>query len=419
MYTQILAQLPSIWDEFAVAADIIGYVLKFSPYWGPFLLSVIFWRMWLRYVRMRFIDEQETMLFEIFLPQEVKKSPAAMQAVLDGLLWKGGEANFIDRLWFGKVRPWYSFEFVSKEGQVHMYIWFRKAFKKMVERSFYAHYPDIDLVEVSDYSKELPYSLETHNSFGADFGLTAPIGVPIRTYVDYRLDQPGVKEEEKVDPITHILEYLGSLGKGEYAWIQILARANKKEDITFGFIRNKKTYDELAKEEVARIRANPEETVVFPDGGVGKVLSDRQIKRIQAMNRAGLSSSHWDIGIRGIYIAEHDYFDGMNSAGMLTLWQPFGSPGYNSITPIGTRWQPMFSYPWQDFNGIRENKKKVQIIDAYRRRSWFHPPYEFPNYMITSEELATLFHIPGSVAKTPTVQRISSARAQAPVNLPQ
>lgn len=418
MNSELLAQLSSIWEQFLIAFSFLSYFFYYSPYWGPPFLAVLFWRMWVRYVRMNFLAQQENVLLEIRLPQETMKSPAAMQAVFDGLCLRSGESNFIDRLWLGKVRLWYSFEFSSVEGQVHMYVWVRKTFRRTVERVFYAHYPDAELAEVSDYTMALPYSLEVHESFGADFTLGAPIGVPIRTYIDFKLDQTGTKEEQKTDPIAHIFEYLGSMGKGEYVWLQILARANKKEDMTFGFIRNRKSYEDLAKEEIARIRAKPEETIVFPDGGTGKVLSDMQVKRIQAMNKTGLTSTHWDVGIRGIYIAEKAHFDGTNIPGLLTIWQPFGSPGFNSIVPDGTRWQPIFNYPWQDFNGYRENKEKIEIIDAYRRRSWFHPPYEFKNFMMTSEELATLFHLPGSVAKTQTLQRISSARGQAPTNLP-
>jgi hypothetical protein len=232
------------------------------------------------------------------------------------------------------------------------------------------------------------------------------------------LDQTSTKEEQKIDPLAHVLEYLGSLGPGEHAWIQILCRANKREDITFGLLRNRKSYDEIAREEVSRIRNSPEETIVFPDGGVGRTLSDRQIKRIQAMNRIGLSSTHWDVGIRGIYLAEHERFRGENIPGLITIWQPFGSPGYNGIKLNTDRWQPLFDYPWQDFRGIRENRMKVRIVDAFRQRSWFHAPYQYPHFYLTSEELATLWHVPGSVAQTPTFQRISSARGQAPANLP-
>lgn len=418
MENQLLAQLPSIWEQFARAGEVFGFILRYSPYWGPPILAITFWHVWLRYVRSRFISEQKYVLLEIRLPQDMKKSPAAMQAVLDGLCLKSGESTFIDRIWLGKVRLWYSFELVSIEGQVHIYVWVRAAFRKTVERSFYAHYPDAELIEVEDYASKLDYSLEKYESFGADFALAAPIGVPLRCYMDFKLDQTSAKEEEKVDPISHVFEYLGNAGKGEYIWIQILARAHKKEDLTFGLIRNRKSYADYAREEVARIRANPEETIFFPDGNTGKVLGDQQIKRIQAINRIGLSSNHWDVGIRGIYIAEREQFDAANITGLLSLWQPFGSPGFNTLVPDGSRWQPAFNYPWQDFNGIRENKKKVEIIDAYRLRSWFHPPYEFNNFMMTSEELATLFHIPGSVAKTPAMQRISSTRAQAPANIP-
>jgi hypothetical protein len=418
MNTELLAQLPSIWDQFSKVFWALGVIFHFSPYWGPPILAVTFWHMWLRYVRSSFIARQENILLEIRLPQEVMKSPAAMQAVFDGLHQKSGESSFIDRLWFGKVRVWYSFELVSLEGQVHLYVWVRKSFRKMVERSFYAHYPDAELTEVSDYSVLLDFSLETHDNFGADFKLAEPVGVPIRTYIDYKLDQTASKEEQKVDPLNHVFEFLGGMGKGEYVWIQLLVRANKPEDMTFGKIRNYKTYAQLASEEISRIRSNAEETIVFPDGGVGKVLSDKQIKRIQAINRTGTMSTHWDVGIRGIYIAEREHFDGTNISGLTTIFQPFGSPGFNSIVPDGSRWEPIFSYPWQDFNSIRVNKRKVEIIDAYRQRSWFHAPYEFQNFMMTSEELASLFHIPGSVARTPTMQRIGSARAEAPTNLP-
>ena len=38
--------------------------------------------------------------------------------------------------------------------------------------------------------------------------------------------------------------------------------------------------------------------------------------------------------------------------------------------------------------------------------------------IFTAEELATLFHIPGKVVLTPTVDRVPSTRSEAPPNLP-
>jgi len=408
----------SLADSFVRAFDLLGLFFGYAPYWGPFVLGVLFWHAWIRYVRANFIANQQYTLLEIRLPHEVMKSPAAMQAVFDGLNLGGGESTFIDRLWLGKVRTWYSFEYVSFEGQVHFYVWTRAALRRFVERTIYAHYPDTEIVPVEDYAARFPFSLDTHNVFGLDYKLKAAIGVPIRTYTDYGLDATQPKEEQKVDPLNHVLEFLGSLGKGEYAWIQILCRAHKKEDLTFGTVRNEKDYAGIAMDEVKRIRGEPEETVVFPDGKSAKMLSDRQRKRIEAINRNLLTSSQWDVGIRSIYLAEHEHFDGTNISGLIALWQPFNAPGYNGIGLDGSRWQPIFDYPWQDYNGMRETKMKVRIVDAYRLRSWFHHPYKFRHFMLTSEELATIFHIPGTVAKTPTLQRITSTRGQAPANLP-
>lgn len=393
-------------------------LFRYSPYWGPPILALVFWRVWLKYIRMRYISDQEYILLELRLPHEVMKSPVAMQSVLENLWQKGGEATFIDRLWAGKVRMWYSFEIVSLEGQVHLYIWVRRAFRRMVERALYAHYPDVEVVEADDYAAAIPVTLATHNLYGLDYRLDGPTGLPIKTYTDYNLDQTSAKEDQKTDPIAHILEYCGSMGKGEYVWIQILARASKKEDITYGPIRNRASYAELAQHEVTRIRSNPEQNIIFPDGNSGKVLSDGQLQRIKSINRISSATRAWDVGIRGLYIAEHEYFDGTNIPALIGVWQAFGAPGFNSITIDPSRWQPIFDYPWQDFNSYRENKKKVGIVDAYRRRSWFHPPYQFHSFMLTSEELATLFHLPGTVAKTPTIQRVTSTKAQAPANLP-
>jgi len=269
MHPELLAQLASLSEQFAKVWEAFGLLLRYSPYWGPPLLAVTFWHVWFRYVRARFIADQEYALLELRLPAEVQKSPQAMLAVLDGLYLRSGENTFIDRIWLGKIRMWYSFEIVSMEGQVHLYVWARAAFRRFVERTFYAHYPEAEVVAVEDYALTFPFSLDTHNVYGMDYKLSGPIGVPIKTYTDYHLDQTSMKEEQKVNPMAHILEFAGSMGKGEYLWIQILARAHRKEDLTYGIRRNKKGYDDIAKEEVSKIRNSPEETIVFPDGGVG------------------------------------------------------------------------------------------------------------------------------------------------------
>lgn len=418
MQLDLVAQTVGAFEMFGRTIEAFGLLFKYSPFWAPPVLLAAFWRAWFRYVRAKFIASQDYCLLEIRLPQETFKPPSAMQAVFDGLNLTGGESTFIDRIWLGKTRTWYSLEIASHEGQVHLYIWTRKAFKRHIERNFYAHYPGIEVTEVPDYTLNLDIRLDTHNWYTIDYELQKPDVLPLKTYIDYHLDQTQTKEEQKVDPMASLLEFAGSMKKGEHLWLQILARPHKPEDITWGSLINKEDITKQAQNYIMKLRNSPEETILYADGNVGKVLSQTQLDQIKAIQRTVMSGYSYDVGVRMLYVAEHEHFDGTTIPAMIRAFIPFNSPYLNQLMPNYGRWMMKFDYPWQDFNGIRENKNKIQSLRAYRMRSWFHAPFKFKHHIFTSEELATLFHLPGSVVSTPTVQRISSTRAEPPANLP-
>ena len=58
------------------------------------------------------------------------------------------------------------------------------------------------------------------------------------------------------------------------------------------------------------------------------------------------------------------------------------------------------------------------MIEAYRRRQFFHEPFVAETMVMSTEELATLYHIPSHAVETPSLGRIQSATGEAPVNLP-
>jgi len=84
---------------------IVIWFFRFAPIWLPILLSYMFWRLWITYIRRKFIQEQEYELLEIRLPREVEKTPLAMEAFFAGIHLRPGETTWIDRAWLGKVRP--------------------------------------------------------------------------------------------------------------------------------------------------------------------------------------------------------------------------------------------------------------------------------------------------------------------------
>ena len=75
------------------------------------------------------------------------------------------------------------------------------------------------------------------------------------------------------------------------------------------------------------------------------------------------------------------------------------------------------------------------MLNFYRMRTFFHPPIQYaikypavlsmffpsgkPNiFVLSNEELATLYHFPGMVSETPSFKRIESKIAKPPSNLP-
>ncbi len=407
---------PTLGPIFSPAIRVILYL---APIWVPFILAIVFWKLWLEYIRAKFLNKQEYTLLEIRLPREVMRSPLAMETLLTNLHIGIGESTFIDRYISGKTRPWYSLEMVSLGGEIHFYIWTRKFLKNIVESQIYGQYPMVEVFEVEDYAKKFRYNPDQYSAWGCDFKLTKKDAYPIKTYVDYGLDKDP-KEEFKIDPMAGFFEFLGNVGPDEQIWFQILIRVNKdksREDRKYksGTLFTKSTsWKEEAKEEIKKIReeAIPEtqdNVTGFPNPTPG------QTDIIKALERS-ISKLGFDVGIRGIYIAKSDKFNPTNIVALTASLKQLNSGSLNGIAP--TRWFINFSYPWQDFRGKRKERCRRDIIDAYKRRSWFQAPYKTPSFVFNTEELATIFHFPGSIVQAPTLGRVQSTKGNAPPNLP-
>jgi hypothetical protein len=389
------------------------FLFSIAPIWLPIFLGAAFVKLWMIYVRAKFISEQNHILLELRIPQNVDKSPLSMEAVLMALHQKSGEATFINRWIEGKVRAWFSLELVSLGGQVHMYIWTRDNFRRLLENNLYAQFPDIEIVEVPDYTRSVRFDLDEIEVWGVDFALTKPDPYPIKTYIDYGLDKDP-DNEYKIDPMAHVLEFLGSAKPHEMVWMQILIRMNRSDKQIPGKPFEYMDWQKQARMEMAKIRANPEEIEVRSQDTI-KRLSDMQKDVIKAIDRS-VSKQGFDTIVRGVYIAEKGKFEGSMIPALLNSLKQFNAENFNGFTP--TRYMYKFAYPWQDYKEIRQNRERYRVFDAFRKRAGFHTPYRTPHNVLNTEELATLFHIPGQHVETPNLQRIPSQRHGAPSNLP-
>jgi hypothetical protein len=424
------------------------YLLILLPIFVPLILLWAFWVVRFRWVTMKFVEAQPTCLLEIKLPKEITKSPAAMEIFFSHLN-QSGAGNLGEAFIEGKTRPWFSCELVSISGYVHFYVWCSQTkYRNLVEAQLYAQYPNIEIVEVDDYTKDFYFDPEKYTMYGVQFALNAPDPFPIKTYIDYGLDADQ-KEEYKIDPMTSVIEFLGSMKKGENAWIQILLQKHEPETFEHGVLKSKvdpkkanifekilinifgssrKLKDEV-KAEIEKIRkeAIPEgdadTTFKFPNPTKG------QNERIAALERSA-TKTPFDCMIRGIYIPEKESFSAVNIGALIGNMKQYGSANLNSFKPgiksdvsdLRKDWARIIPFLNKKNDREIENTKK-DLLHAYKLRSFFQWPYKHYGpqkpFILTTEELATIFHFPsGMVSQTPTLQRVGSKKSEAPANLP-
>lgn len=392
------------------------------PFLGPPLLAVVFWYVWVYYRRAEFTRNQKYAVLEIKLPREVSKSPLAMELALAGFHVLGGESTWYDRYVLGKTRPWFSLEIASIEGAIHFFVWTREAFRNVVEASLYSQYPDLEISEVPDYTNAFPYfDYREMSLWGAYLELKKTTKdkkpanpYPIKTYVDYGLHEDP-KEEFKVDPLTSVLELMSTVGKGEQVWIQFIIRAHKGPwDKTYGLASDtdiKKEGEAIIKELRESLKSAP-----VKEGEVtySRIPTKGEAEMFAAIERK-LSKPLFDVGMRLIYVGKPQDYKGVRIPGFANIMKPFYTANMNNINLSG---DTTYDFFWQDYNQLRTNLKRKKMLAGYRLRSWFHPPYKKRASVMSSEELATLYHFPGSVAATPTIVRSMAKKGEAPENLP-
>lgn len=391
-----------------------------SPLWIPVILVRYAIYRFVQSKRAQFLTRQEYVLLELRLPRDTMKTPLAMETVLTNIHLTPGESTWWKRYINGAVRPWWSLEIASIGGRIHFYIWCRKGMRRLVESAFYAQYPGIEIIEAQDYSKDIDPNSHDYRMFGCEYQHSQVDAYPIKTYIDYGLDKPGAKPEEQVDPLTQLLETMSSIGPKEQMWVQLIIRATKKEK--FG---GEKDWVKAGREEVERIREQLTPLTQYYDPASGtyqKVAgfpnpTRGQSDMMSAIER-NISKLGFDVGIRSIYTAPADVFDGSMISFQIALFKPFNHVAHNSIGAASRLSAKYNDWPWEDPGGHHKAHDEHIATEMYRRRAYFFDPYVAPWMIMSTEELATLFHVPSRTVATPGVPRIQSSTAEAPVNLP-
>ena len=411
---------------------ILEATLRLAVEWGwvvaPIILALVFYELWMYYIRSRFFRKMEWVLLRLVAPQEVLKTPLAMEQVFAVMHSIFVPPTFQEKYFQGRVQEWFSIELVSIGGAISFYIRTPRQFRNITEAALYSQYPEIEIHEAEDYISQVPEHLPTESLeiFGSEFKMLRGNAYPLRTYIEFAFETK--EREEQVDPIAELVESLGRMREGEHYWLQFIIQPadNKWQEegvkIVDEFMgrtekgKSKKGHELLIDEVGAYLREFPQAPFVQL-GSEETAKKDEKPKQyrfpssyenaiIEAITR-NISKVGFNSMIRGVYIAPKELFEIPRYFSVIGYLRQLSSQNLNGLKP-----DKITSAP-PPFKKMKVRFAKKSLLFRYRNRLVPKKPF-----ILSTETLATLFHFPSTTVTTPTMPRVEMKKGETPATLP-
>ena len=321
------------------------------------VLGYIFF-LWYKY-RKREKMSLDFVLLQVAVPKDNEVKIDAAEQIFSSLgsLHKGGMMSFL------KPQEHISFEIVGKNGDIRFYMSLPSKLRDLVEKQIYGSYPGADIQEVDEYNifdekgKVAFSQLKLQN---ADY-------YPIRVFKDL-----------PVDPLSSLTSALGKMSVGEGAAVQIIVSPSDGK-----WKKDGRAYISHVKKQ----EANPEKAQYKVDP-----------KTLEAIENK-ITRSGFDTVVRIVVSASSKESAEMHLHNLETVFAQFASD-LNNFTKTNPRFKSsyMFDFIYRYFPIVTFLKK--------------------PYGVLSSEELATLFHFPNKSIETPHIFWVTSKKAPAPAEIP-
>lgn len=309
----------------------------------------------------------DSTLLQVALPHdnEIKIDAAEQLFSSFASLHKGGKFSFLN------PQPALALEIVGMPGDIRFYVSTPNKFKDFVEKQINGAYPDAEIREVNE--KE---SLKEGFVLGNDYNIFAEDAkvafaslrlkganyLPIKLYKDL-----------PTDPLSSITSILAKMTEGEGAAIQVMVSPADDKWKKHGRAHISATKKGEANPETAKYSADPKELEGI-ENSVAKPGFNTVIRIVVSSSTKESAEAH------------------LNN--IVNVFSQFS--GLNSFTK----------------NKIR--MKKAFISDFIYR----YMPMHGQTAVMTTEELATVYHFPNKSITTPHIFWVTSKRAPAAANIP-
>jgi len=296
----------------------------------------------------------ESVLLQIAVPRGNEiKIDAAEQ--MFGALASVAKSGFKSKF---KAQTHFSFEIVALKEDIRFYVSCHESMRDLVEKQIHGAYPGAEVKEADEYNI---FSKQGKVAF-ASMKLKSESHFPIKNY-----------KELSTDPLSSTTSTLAKMGEGEGAAVQVLFTPAEKGWESAGKSYVAKTKGQEADPEKAEYKVDQRKLEAI-ENKVGKPGFATTIRLVVSSTSEAQAKAHLD-----------------------NLKSAFAQ----------------FSSDQNGFTGEKIRFKKLLMMDFIYR----YPPMLGMSSVLSSEELATVFHLPNKTVETPHIHWLSSKRAPAPAQI--
>jgi hypothetical protein len=302
-----------------------------------------------------------------------------------------------------------------------------KKYQHLIEAHLYAQYPDVEIVEVPDYVDDVPKIIPNSqwDLWGTDLEFTKHSAYPIRTYQKFEESVTG----KMIDPLAGLIETVGKLGPNQKMWLQWIIQPTSAK---WADLEGKPVTDKLKGREaeaegilerlwkdIVDVFSNLIKALSEPiEFDVAKTKEEQPLEfRLSPGERDVLKAVEENLGKvqfyvkpRFIFLGRRENFDkGVGVNAFFGAIKQFGDENMNSFRPNNSTKTNALHL----FVQSRLRYMQRKILRRYRNRSM-----DGGKLVMSSEELATLFHLPDMNVLAPALKRVEATHGGAPANLP-
>lgn len=318
--------------------------------------------------RNREVESLESTLLQVTVPRDNEIKIDAAEQMFASLY----AIRKTDKLDFFKKQPHISFEIVGLPGDIRFYVNTPKSLRDFVEKTINGAYPDAEITVVNELSakqKEGTVIGSEYNIF-SDEGKVAFVALKLKSS-----DYMPIKayKELAVDSLSSLTSILAKMGEGEGATVQILLSPADSAWKKAGREYIGKTKKNESNPETAKYKTDPKEL----EGIENKISKPgfRVAIRIVVCSRTEQTAKAHLTNIRGAF---------------------------------------------SQFSGLNYFGKKRKFMKGWFMNDFIYRyfPMFGQTFILTSEELASIYHFPNKSVTTPGIHWLTSKKAPASSLLP-